>query len=149
MLRCAAVWLVVSAVMDLASGTADTPNWEEIFRNRNDEDWARVWHVERHRRCYHQLVSHMNLVCREDIYKLSRRRRDVAADKDPEMTDLFLKPEAALGVLTGKLSKRRVTQHNIRTRSIIDECCDTEVGCSWEEYAEYCPANRRMRNRKR
>ncbi|EEC04486.1 hypothetical protein IscW_ISCW002549 [Ixodes scapularis] len=75
----------------------------------------------------------MNLVCREDIYKLNRRRRDVAADKDPEMTDLFLKPEAALGVLTGKLSKRRVTQHNIRTRSIIDECCDTEVGCSWED----------------
>lgn len=65
------------------------------------------------------------------------------------MTDLFLKPEAALGVLTGKLSKRRATQHNIRTRSIIDECCDTEVGCSWEEYAEYCPANRRMRNRRR
>uniref|UniRef100_A0A1B0FMR1 Uncharacterized protein n=1 Tax=Glossina morsitans morsitans TaxID=37546 RepID=A0A1B0FMR1_GLOMM len=35
----------------------------------------------------------------------------------------------------------------LRTRrsnipSITNECC-TKVGCTWEEYAEYCPSNKR------
>jgi hypothetical protein len=27
--------------------------------------------------------------------------------------------------------------------SITSECC-TRVGCNWEEYAEYCPSNKRV-----
>lgn len=50
---------------------------------RNDDDWARVWHVERHRRCYHELLSHMNWVCEKDIYKMRRRKRDAPSlEKD-------------------------------------------------------------------
>lgn len=30
-------------------------------------------------------------------------------------------------------------------RGISDECCSGTDGCSWEEYAEYCPANVRVR----
>ena len=29
--------------------------------------------------------------------------------------------------------------------SITQECC-TRVGCTWEEYAEYCPSNKRINN---
>lgn len=32
-----------------------------------------------------------------------------------------------------------------RKRGISDECCSGADGCSWEEYAEYCPANVRVR----
>lgn len=30
-------------------------------------------------------------------------------------------------------------------RGISDECCHGHDGCSWEEYAEYCPLNVRIR----
>lgn len=49
--------------------------WDDIFHSRSDEDWRMLWHKEKHRRCQHQLVSHMELVCDKDIYKLARKRR--------------------------------------------------------------------------
>uniref|UniRef100_A0A1A9UQE7 Insulin-like domain-containing protein n=1 Tax=Glossina austeni TaxID=7395 RepID=A0A1A9UQE7_GLOAU len=38
------------------------------------------------------------------------------------------------------LFKQRTRRSNIP--SITNECC-TKVGCTWEEYAEYCPSNKR------
>lgn len=32
-------------------------------------------------------------------------------------------------------------------KSITDECCSA-AGCTWEEYAEYCPAHRRIQTRR-
>ncbi|XP_045598250.1 uncharacterized protein Ilp7 [Procambarus clarkii] len=41
---------------------------------------------------------------------------------------------------------RRGPQHRLRRQSpsITAECC-TAVGCTWEEYAEYCPTSSRLR----
>lgn len=49
--------------------------WEEIFHSRSADDWRNLWHHERHRRCRHDLVAHMEFVCDKDIYKLNRRRK--------------------------------------------------------------------------
>ena len=46
----------------------------------------------------------------------------------------------------GTLRIKKSSNRRISKRGIIDECCNGAAGCSWEEYAEYCPANRRNRN---
>ena len=42
--------------------------------------------------------------------------------------------------------RRRQQQRQRNKRGISDECCHGQDGCSWEEYAEYCPANVRLRS---
>lgn len=49
--------------------------WDDIFHSRSADDWRQLWHRERHRRCRHDLLAHMELVCQKDIYKLNRRRK--------------------------------------------------------------------------
>ena len=56
-------------------GGRSLQEWNGIFQQRTDDDWRGLWHKERHRRCQHQLLSHMELVCEKDIYKLARRKR--------------------------------------------------------------------------
>lgn len=156
LLQWTALWVSLCAVSPrLAAAEADGPDWNEIFTNRNDDDWARVWHVERHRRCYHELLSHMNWVCEKDIYKMRRRKRDAPSlEKDADLADVFLKPETALSLLSsssGKQSgpgnrRKSLRRQRLGVRGIMDECCDVQAGCSWEEYAEYCPTSRRIRN---
>lgn len=46
---------------------------ENKTRYRTPSDWQAVWHDERHRRCYNDLLSHMNLACRHDIYRVAKR----------------------------------------------------------------------------
>lgn len=58
--------------------------WEELFGLRSEDDWRQAWHDEKHRRCNHQLVAHMELVCDKDIYKLSRKRKRRSISKDIE-----------------------------------------------------------------
>ncbi|KAH8031736.1 hypothetical protein MRX96_027863 [Rhipicephalus microplus] len=153
-----ALWLgFLAAGPRAATANGEAPDWNEIFSNRNDDDWARVWHVERHRRCYHELLSHMSWVCEKDIYKMRRRKRDAPLDKDADLAEVFLKPEAALSLLsssaTGKQAgggrRKSWRRQRLGGRGIMDECCDVQTGCSWEEYAEYCPTSRRIRNRRR
>ncbi|CAG2123523.1 unnamed protein product, partial [Medioppia subpectinata] len=55
---------------------SDSPNWDKIFSLRSDEDWRHIWHSEKHKRCYQDLVDHMEWVCDKDIYKL-RKKRDL------------------------------------------------------------------------
>lgn len=44
----------------------------------------------------------------------------------------------AVTMLRTRRSRRRINDG-----SITSECC-TRVGCTWEEYAEYCPTNKRI-----
>lgn len=65
-----------------SNGGKSLAEWDDIFQQRTDSDWRELWHKEKHKRCQHQLLSHMELVCEKDIYKLARRRRrkrDLAA----------------------------------------------------------------------
>src|SRR5688572_14337546 len=48
--------------------------WDEIFTQRNDDEWRQLWHVEKHRRCYQDLENHMKWVCEKDIYKINKKR---------------------------------------------------------------------------
>lgn len=41
------------------------------------------------------------------------------------------------------LRTRRSRRRSSSDGSITSECC-TQVGCTWEEYAEYCPSNKRF-----
>lgn len=41
------------------------------------------------------------------------------------------------------LRTRRTGSKRRSGGSITQECC-TRVGCTWEEYAEYCPSNKRI-----
>lgn len=52
--------------------------------------------------------------------------------------DLFVSPQRAFNILAHNSISIR------RKRGIVEECCHTN-GCSWEEYAEYCTHNNRMR----
>ncbi|GIY99478.1 hypothetical protein CEXT_274301 [Caerostris extrusa] len=47
-------WLALAAEMEI------DPVWENVFKARSDDDWRTVWHTERHRRCYHDLLVHMD-----------------------------------------------------------------------------------------
>lgn len=49
-------------------------NWNNIFTLRTDDDWRQLWHTEKHKRCYQDLVDHMEWVCDKDIYKLRSKR---------------------------------------------------------------------------
>nr|XP_027200571.1 uncharacterized protein DDB_G0292186-like [Dermatophagoides pteronyssinus] len=202
--------------------------WEEIFHSRSADDWRNLWHHERHRRCRHDLVAHMEFVCDKDIYKLNRRRKkrsnlnnvneiyrksnngkmenddlqqqqqnrqyltfkqaNTFAQKqlkrflrknhyysnnnnnDMAVMDIY-KNNNIIKKLSGDLNsdnnnnnnnnnmddfdhlgngliavRRRQQQRQRNKRGISDECCHGQDGCSWEEYAEYCPANVRLRS---
>ncbi|GFV57793.1 hypothetical protein TNCV_3071721 [Trichonephila clavipes] len=75
-LRCSlllcVLWLTIAAEMEI------DPVWENIFKARSDDDWRTVWHTERHRRCYHDLLVHMDWVCQKDIYAVKRKKKIAA-----------------------------------------------------------------------
>jgi hypothetical protein len=154
-----------SELSNANSDLSDSTNWDQIFSLRNKDDWKQLWHKEKHRRCYQELLVHMEWVCDKDIYKL-RRKRDLIEGRnweklnfvlltlksrllsipysvEPLNDETFLSSKKAnmFGILRFKKANRR-RQYK---RGIIDECCQADAGCSWEEYAEYCPANRRIR----
>ena len=53
----------------------ESSNWNTIFSLRSDDDWRQLWHTEKHKRCYQDLVDHMEWVCDKDIYKLKHQKR--------------------------------------------------------------------------
>lgn len=165
--------------------------WEELFGMRSEDDWRQAWHDEKHRRCNHQLVAHMELVCDKDIYKLQRRRKKRSISTDIEypfqklgrklyiifnishITFNFSKLakqarfmlQARQANLFGRRLLKRISGGQVTEdktggggggdgstgsqrykRGITEECCGGQDGCSWEEYAEYCPANVRSRS---
>ncbi|KAJ6225226.1 hypothetical protein RDWZM_003771 [Blomia tropicalis] len=181
------------------NGEKSLQEWDDVFQQRTDDDWRLLWHKEKHRRCQHQLLSHMELVCEKDIYKLARRRRRKRDTNDefdsyngqfeieyeqeqndpenesndvngtngtrsiitPSLRPLFSNfKEANLFGRRQLVRNRKQSNHGKQSntitmkrssgigrtkRGISDECCSGPDGCSWEEYAEYCPANVRVR----
>ncbi|XP_074594980.1 insulin-like peptide 7 [Brevipalpus obovatus] len=128
--------------ISLSTPTTDLTAWENIFNTRSDDDWRAVWHSERHRRCYQELENHMIWVCRKDIYKVKKSEKEnirPVRSSDNQLENAFVSREDAYNILGQSLGSRR------KKRGIIDECCHGTNGCSWEEYAEYCTHNNRMR----
>uniref|UniRef100_A0A1A9WVA4 Insulin-like domain-containing protein n=1 Tax=Glossina brevipalpis TaxID=37001 RepID=A0A1A9WVA4_9MUSC len=106
----------------------------------SQSDWENVWHHETHSRCRDKLVRHLYWACKKDIYHLKRRNQ--------KRTEEFLqKRNKYFGLYDGIWLNPQEINVFLRTRrsnipSITNECC-TKVGCTWEEYAEYCPSNQR------
>lgn len=113
---------------------------------RTYADWARIWHQETHSRCREKLVRHLDWACEKDIYKLTRRNNQDQDDSAKERNGLIKMTVEKKSVFDPWLSKEHVNKM-LRTRrnggkGITNECC-TRAGCTWEEYAEYCPNNKR------
>ncbi|KRK06044.1 uncharacterized protein Dyak_GE16307, isoform B [Drosophila yakuba] len=127
---------------------------EMLFRERSQSDWENVWHQETHSRCRDKLVRQLYWACEKDIYRLTRRNKKRTGNDEAwikrSTTDLtgIMTPSALpadgstwlhVNYANMFLRSRRADGH---TPSISNECC-TKVGCTWEEYAEYCPSNKR------
>nr|CAD7575458.1 unnamed protein product [Timema californicum] len=110
----------------------------------SDAEWENVWHNERHTRCRANLLKHLYWACEKDIYRLSRRNdqhNHVALNPYPPGSPFVSVVEARVFLRSRRDRKRRSAAGG----SITDECCQASGGCTWEEYAEYCPANKRLR----
>ncbi|XP_058059430.1 probable insulin-like peptide 7 [Anopheles bellator] len=144
-----------------ASGSGLDDALEVTFSERTRADWEKVWHQESHSRCREKLIRHLYWACEKDIYRISRRgNRDdsMGPEKrsDPLIVDgpeiigrtnvafpWAIRPEEAHAFLrTRRTGKRR------SGGSITAECCN-RTGCTWEEYAEYCPSNKRLNHYRR
>lgn len=136
----------------------------------SQSDWEHVWHQEKHSRCRDKLVRQLYWACEKDIYRLTRRNRKRAgAGNDLWLVGkgqenrklqyqkytynpifplyLITLPLAAPGSAASTWLHVNYANMLLRSRrtdapSITNECC-TKVGCTWEEYAEYCPSNKR------
>ncbi|XP_054728642.1 probable insulin-like peptide 7 [Anastrepha obliqua] len=111
---------------------------ELLFRERSQSDWENVWHQETHSRCRDKLIRQLYWACEKDIYRLTRRNRkrtenEAMQKRSKPISRIWLK----LDYVNTLLRTRRAD-----APSITNECC-TKVGCTWEEYAEYCPSNKR------
>ncbi|XP_053681704.1 probable insulin-like peptide 7 [Sabethes cyaneus] len=120
---------------------------EVTFSERTRADWEKVWHQESHSRCREKLIRHLYWACEKDIYRISRRN-----DYRQETNQSPEKRTNVLPLLSRWTISAEQAQSFLRTRrtgkrrsggSITAECC-TRVGCTWEEYAEYCPSNKRI-----
>ncbi|XP_021954161.1 probable insulin-like peptide 7 [Folsomia candida] len=107
---------------------------QKIFQLRNEDEWKTAWHSEKHSRCRDQLLIHMDWACQKDIYRLDKKF------EAPE--GIFIGKPVANTVI--KAWSGYIVRRKRENKSITDECCNTS-GCTWEEYAEYCPAHRRVR----
>ncbi|XP_076322170.1 insulin-like peptide 7 [Tachypleus tridentatus] len=132
-------FLIVSYV-----SASDQSSWEAVFRARSTFDWRAVWHEEHHQRCFHELFSHVDWACRKDVYRLERIKRNVTTIERPIGDPGSFLPGTVAHSLLRNVEPSK--NYRVTKRGIMNECCHSSVGCSWEEYAEYCPLNRRIRN---
>ncbi|XP_034489553.1 probable insulin-like peptide 7 [Drosophila innubila] len=146
-------WTLRGAVLLLALQLIQTPNalqhteegLELLFRERSQSDWENVWHGERHSRCRDKLVRQLYWACEKDIYRLTRRNRKRGGDEIPLKGSY--NPGSGSGAAASTWLHVNYANMLLRSRrsdapSITNECC-TKNGCTWEEYAEYCPSNKR------
>ncbi|XP_023702681.1 probable insulin-like peptide 7 [Cryptotermes secundus] len=133
-------------LFELSNSTNMEKEQEEMFEARSDDDWLHAWHQERHARCQEALLRHLYWACEKDIYRLSRRndfqdqQHDLLLDKNDPKYPFLSVVEARVFLRDRRLQRRRGP-----SPSITEECCLNRAGCTWEEYAEYCPANKRLR----
>ncbi|XP_038073570.1 probable insulin-like peptide 7 [Patiria miniata] len=91
----------------------------EQWKSRSKADWVKAWNTERHvDTCNEALLPVWDIACQNDIRKISKR-----TDRE------FVKEWNAKNFLAG--SRRR-------KRGLNEECCHEDLGCVWEEVAEYC-----------
>nr|CAD7459904.1 unnamed protein product [Timema tahoe] len=128
---------VLCVLLDLSDSIATDQELEERFKGRSDAEWENVWHNERHTRCRANLLKHLYWACEKDIYRLSRRN-----DQHNHVGSPFVSVVEARVFLRSRRDRKR---RSAAGGSITDECCQAKGGCTWEEYAEYCPANKRLR----
>uniref|UniRef100_A0A182IW76 Insulin-like domain-containing protein n=1 Tax=Anopheles atroparvus TaxID=41427 RepID=A0A182IW76_ANOAO len=144
----------------------DDGQLEVTFSERTRADWEKVWHQESHSRCREKLIRHLYWACEKDIYRISRRSGSSGADgmvekradrEDAGTNSLEALPARPVVVSFPWAIDRDVAYRFLRTRrtgkrrsggSITAECC-TRTGCTWEEYAEYCPSNKRLNHYRR
>ncbi|XP_026847133.1 probable insulin-like peptide 7 [Drosophila persimilis] len=138
-----------------------------VYIFSSQSDWENVWHQETHSRCRDKLIRQLYWACEKDIYRLTRRNRKrtgndeawikqssssskrESSDDDPPAPVMYMCICKILSAGTPPSTWLHVNYANmfLRTRrsnapSITNECC-TKAGCTWEEYAEYCPSNKR------
>ncbi|CAG9864112.1 unnamed protein product [Phyllotreta striolata] len=145
------MWLHVSTFavacvfIEATDGSGTENDLEMIFKARTNSDWKNAWHQEKFSRCRDTLVKHLYWACEKDIYRLTRRN-------DPSFKSLDFDyendndNEVDFPWQTRREAKRLVRfRRDLERRSgssITHECCKSS-GCTWEEYAEYCPTNKR------
>ncbi|XP_014669779.1 PREDICTED: probable insulin-like peptide 7 [Priapulus caudatus] len=131
-----------------------------MFQARTESEWRSVWHVETYRRCWHQLRPHISIACKKDIYRITKRTSPVEQNSTSSLASripLMIHKDGVFDineVLTAKRAHsflrsrgtptRRVARNRNRD-NIVTECCVQDRGCTWEEYAEYCPTHKRTR----
>ncbi|XP_049820865.1 probable insulin-like peptide 7 [Aethina tumida] len=141
------MWFPVSTIaaifvlFDVSDTMVPDNDLELIFRTRSKSEWQTAWHKEKYSRCRDTLVRHLYWACEKDIYRLTRRTDPFygsALEDIAEMSDSFpwISPTKAKRYLRFKRDVKRSGP------SITSECCKS-TGCTWEEYAEYCPTNKR------
>ncbi|XP_030568784.1 probable insulin-like peptide 7 [Drosophila novamexicana] len=144
-------WTLRGAVLLLALQLLQTPNalqhteegLELLFRERSQSDWENVWHQETHSRCRDKLVRQLYWACEKDIYRLTRRNRKRGGNE--VWTKSSYNPAAGSAASTWlhvNYANMLLRSRRSDAPSITNECC-TKTGCTWEEYAEYCPSNKR------
>ncbi|XP_023016976.1 insulin-like peptide 7 [Leptinotarsa decemlineata] len=143
------MWFPVSTIaavcvlIDVSDGMRSENDLELVFKERTHSDWRNAWHQEKHSRCRGDLVKHLFWACEKDIYRLTRRSDpryksyDDYDNDDIEVDFPWKSPRRAKRILRFRRSIDRRSGS-----SITNECCKS-TGCTWEEYAEYCPTNKR------
>lgn len=142
------MWLQLSAVtalciiLEVADASLDHDEaLDRLFTQRTSNDWEKVWHHETHSRCREKIVRHLIWACEKDIYRLSRRNGGVKVDESlSKRSGGAVQPWVPIEEAHQMIRFRR----NMKpSGSITSECC-TKIGCTWEEFAEYCPSNKRL-----
>ncbi|XP_065072573.1 probable insulin-like peptide 7 [Ochlerotatus camptorhynchus] len=149
----AALCVLMDTAVDVAGASSVSAEdaLEVTFSERTRADWEKVWHEESHSRCRDKLFRHLYWACEKDIYRISRRNDDYGAGASMGLSSVGKRANALPFLSRWTISKEQA-QSFLRTRrtgkrrsggSIMAECC-TRTGCTWEEYAEYCPSNKRI-----
>ncbi|KAJ3666452.1 hypothetical protein Zmor_001894 [Zophobas morio] len=142
------MWFPVSTIaalcvlLDVSDTTRPENDLELVFRDRSQSDWEEAWHKEKYTRCRETLIRHLYWACEKDIYRLTRRSdqnsyNNYVKNNDYDEDFPWLAPKKAKRFLRFKRGLNRRAGS-----SITSECCKSS-GCTWEEYAEYCPTNKR------
>ncbi|KAK9739809.1 hypothetical protein QE152_g8705 [Popillia japonica] len=124
--------------IEVSDGSRASDNeLDTVFRERTNTQWADAWHREKFVRCRQALVDHLYWACEKDIYRITRRSKPTSHPIYTKIDFPWLTKRDALVYL------RYRRGYGLRSGpSITSECCRSS-GCTWEEYAEYCPFNKR------
>ncbi|XP_071522805.1 insulin-like peptide 7 isoform X4 [Panulirus ornatus] len=157
------VLVLATALILVTSSWALDPDLMREIESRTEKEWRELWTEERLMLCRSRLRHNLDAICDTETArrnnKKEKRMRTMSVDLpttrieiNPSISDTgqhnthtrspFLSVhQANLFVTTwvgGHQRQRR------QSSSITNECCTT-VGCTWEEYAEYCPTSSRLR----